>query len=154
MILIDLKAVDPSTMLTAAIEGQRLTNLAGQKYTVFTCDQQLYKILCDIKWICPENFKYFIPRLRGMHFLLSFIKCVGVLMQNTGFEYVMKTAFAGVPKMLSKINFPNNFRALRLVVEELFRDILTEVGTVIDFDKQLEDMPFKSKKHQNCGLMD
>ena len=124
MILIDLKAVDPSTMLTAAIEGQRcLTNLAGQKYTVFTCDQQLYKILCDIKWICPENVKYFIPCLRGMHFLLSFIKCVIVQMQNTGLEYVMKTAFAGVPKMLSKISFPNDFIALRDLLLKSYSEI-------------------------------
>ena len=39
--LIDLKPSDPTTMMTAMVEAQRLTQLTGQEYTVFTSDQQL-----------------------------------------------------------------------------------------------------------------
>ena len=73
--LIHLKQSDPTTMITAMVEGQRLTEETGQKYTVFTGNQQLYKVLCDIKWVYPERFENFVPRLGGMH--------VGVHMQNT-----------------------------------------------------------------------
>ena len=60
--LIDLKPSEPTTMLTAMYEAQRLTELTGQKYTVLTCDQQLYKILVDIKWAFPDTFQSFVLR--------------------------------------------------------------------------------------------
>ena len=39
--LIDMVPADPDTMMTAMCEAQRLTVKCGQKYTVFTADQQL-----------------------------------------------------------------------------------------------------------------
>ena len=66
-------------MLTAIIESQRLTNEAGQQITTFTADQQLYRVMVDITWVYPEMFLKFIPRLGGMHWLMSFVGCVGTL---------------------------------------------------------------------------
>ena len=37
--LIDLKPSDPTTMMTAMTEAQRITQEKGQKFTIFTCDQ-------------------------------------------------------------------------------------------------------------------
>ena len=45
--IIDQIPADPSTMLTAIIEATRLTEQAGQSITIFTADQQLYKIMID-----------------------------------------------------------------------------------------------------------
>ena len=49
--LIDMKPSDPDTMLTAMVEAQKLTNSCGQIATVFTNDQQLYRVAVDIKWV-------------------------------------------------------------------------------------------------------
>ncbi|XP_038064765.1 D(1A) dopamine receptor-like [Patiria miniata] len=61
--LIDMDPADPDTMLTAMEEGQRLTQECGQTVTVFTTDQQLYKLAVNVMWAYPERFSQFIPRL-------------------------------------------------------------------------------------------
>jgi len=42
--LIDMNPADQDTMLTAMVEAQKLTNACGQAVTVFTNDQQLYRV--------------------------------------------------------------------------------------------------------------
>ena len=42
--LIDLTPSDPTIIMTVMIEAKRITNTTGQKHTIFTCDQQLYKL--------------------------------------------------------------------------------------------------------------
>ena len=37
-----------------------------------------------------------IPRLGGMHWLMSFVGCIGVLMENSGLVPWLECAFAGV----------------------------------------------------------
>ena len=56
--------------------------------------------------------------------LMSFIGSVGTLMANTGLVELMNTAFGGVLKMLSGKKFPQNLRAMRMVVEDLLRSIV------------------------------
>ena len=46
--LIDQNPSNTPTMMTAMIEAEKLTNEAGQAYTVFTADQQLYRVILDI----------------------------------------------------------------------------------------------------------
>ena len=36
---------------------------AGQQVTVFTCDQQLYRVTIDIIWDDPVRWKHFYPRI-------------------------------------------------------------------------------------------
>ena len=71
--LIDLTPSDASTMMTAMVEAERLTNMTGQTNTIFTADQKLYKV---------------------------FTGCIGSLMSNSGLEEVLKKTFGGVEKML------------------------------------------------------
>ena len=119
--LIDMKPSDPSTVMTAMIEARRLTNQVGQLHTIITADQQVYRVMVDITWAYNNDFGDFLVQLGGMHTLMSFVGAVGTLMANSGLEEIMKSAFAGVPKMLTGKNFPMNVRALRMVVEELLR---------------------------------
>ena len=42
--LIDKTPSDTSTILTAMFEAERITNAAGQSVTIFTADQQLYRV--------------------------------------------------------------------------------------------------------------
>ena len=124
---IDMDPADSDTMLTAMTEAKQLTNQSGQNEIIFTNDQQFYKVTVQITWVYPDRFANFIPRLGGMHTLMSFIGCVGNLMAETGLGDIMKSAFGSVSKMLAGRMFPQNFRALRLVVEEILRSILIKV---------------------------
>ncbi|KAI8496654.1 hypothetical protein Bbelb_253090 [Branchiostoma belcheri] len=81
--LIDMNPAHPDSMLTAMTEAQRLTKECGQGITILTNDQQLCKVAVNVKWVYQERFSDFIPRLGGMHMLMSFIGCVGVLMADS-----------------------------------------------------------------------
>ena len=143
--LLDMKPSDPDTMLTAMVEAERLTNTCGQVITVFTNDQQLYRVAVDIKWVYQDRFLNLIPRLGGMHLLMSFIGCVGVLMANTGLDDILKSGFGGVQNMLSGKKFPQNFRALRLVMEELLSKVVENLDTYEDLVISLEVLSEQSK---------
>ena len=45
-------------------------------------------------------------------------------MKGTGLEEIMSKVFGGVKKMLDGKKFPHNFRALRIVAEELLREVI------------------------------
>ncbi len=122
--LIDMAPAEPTTMLTAMIEAQKLSNATGQVYTIFTNDQQLYRVAVNITWVYNDLFLNFIRRLGGMHTLMSFVGAVGTLMADTGLESIMDVAFGGVAKMLTGKKYPQNVRALRMVVEEQLRGII------------------------------
>ena len=82
--LIDMTPADPDTMLTAMVEAQHLTDQPSQTYTIFTSDLQLYRVVVDITWVYPDMLCSFIPRLGGMHLMMSYIGSVGVLMSSSG----------------------------------------------------------------------
>lgn len=142
--LIDMNPAHPDTMLTAMSEAQRLTKECGQAITILKNDQQLYRVAVNVKWVYPERFSDFIPRLGGMHMLMSFIGCVGVLMADSGLEDIMKSCFGGVAHMLSGKKFPQNFRALRLVTEELLRAHLKGCKSHEEMLGALENISLKS----------
>ena len=142
--LIDQKPSDHTTIFTAMVETRRITNETGQKHTILTCDQQLYKIMVDILWVYPDEFPNFIPRLGGMHLLMSFVGCIGTLMTNTGLEEILDKSFAGVKKMLSGKKFPMNIRALRMVVEELLRNVIKDMSDSTDLSSYLEEVSKRS----------
>jgi hypothetical protein len=97
------------------VEEQKLATHTGHVYTVFTADQQLYRVMVDVMWIYPELFCNFIPRLGGMHLLMSFVGCVGVLMANSGLEEVLKAAFGGVARMLTGNNNPQTHKSPEVI---------------------------------------
>ena len=92
---------DPDTVMSTMLEAQRLTNKCGQSITIFTNDD---RVAVNVTWVYPDLFTNFVPRLGGMHFLMSFIGAAGTLMGNTGLSEIMQTAFGGVPKMLTSRN--------------------------------------------------
>ncbi len=61
--LVDMSPAEPTTMLTAMVEAQKITNVSGQQYTIFTNDQQLYKVVVNVTWVFQDCFVNFIPRL-------------------------------------------------------------------------------------------
>ena len=98
---LDMPLAEPDTIKTAMIEAQRLTALTKQKFTLFTNDQQLYEIAVRITWSEKNAFETLIPRLGGMHLLMSFVGSVGTLMGGSGLEEILRSTFAGVAKLLT-----------------------------------------------------
>ena len=147
--LIDMTPHDPDCIMTAMTEAMRITHGCGQEYTVFTTDQQLYRVTLNVLWSHPSTFQKFIPRLGGMHMLMSFVGCVGKLMANSGLDVVMKSAFGGVPKMLLGKNFPQNTRALRIVVEEILNPLVKESTS---FDNLMDLLKDKSQQSRTAKL--
>ena len=111
--------------------------------------QHLYLVTVHVKWAYPKLFETLIPRLGGMHMLMSFVGCVGTLMADTGLKEVMESAFGGVTKLLSGKNFPQNVRALRLVVEELLRSISEQIES---YDEMLSILEERARVSRTAKL--
>ena len=114
-------------MMTAMIELEKPTNEAGQAYTIFTADQQLYCVILGIIWTNPQRFSKFIRWISRIHWVMSFISSLGVLMENSGLQKTMKSVFAGTEKMLTVKLFPMNVRALRFTVVKLLRGFVDDM---------------------------
>ena len=143
--LLDMTPAEPDTMYTAMVEAQRLTNQTGQVHTIFTNDQQLYRVVVHVTWVYPTQFQNFIPRLGGMHTLMNFAGAVVVLMADTGLETILQAAFGGVHSMLSGKKFPQNIRALHLLTEELLRGTIVQMDSHDSLMKVLDDKTKESR---------
>ena len=88
--LIDMVPSDPSTIMTAMIGARRITKHTGQSMTVFTADQQLYRVAVNVVWVYPELSDDFVLRLGGMNTRMCFVGSVGALMGNSGLEEVLQ----------------------------------------------------------------
>ena len=91
---------------------QQLNNSTGQSYTIFTNDQQLYRVAVNNTWVYNTQFFNFKPRLRGMHILMRFVGAIGTLMADTGLELIMESVLGGVTKILTGETYPQKVRAL------------------------------------------
>ena len=80
---------------------------------------------------------------------MSFLGSVGKLMKNSGLDMLMKTAFAGVDKMLIGKKFPMNVKALRVVVIELLRTLIGDNTTQDEMTVILQDLSTKSQLAEN-----
>ena len=147
--LINLKASDPNTVLTSITRGFEVTRDSNQDILVLTCDQQIYKIVVDITFHQPELLTGIVVILGGMHVLMDFVGCVGTLMADSGLKEIMSTTFGSVDKMLQSKKYPQNVRALRLLIEELLRPVfekenarLTSMG---DLDDVLDELAAQSR---------
>lgn len=76
---------------------------------------------------------------------MSFVGCIGKLMANFGLKDIMKTAFTGVPKMLIGKKYPENCRALRMIMEVLLGDILNDVNSYDEMIEILEERATRSR---------
>ena len=52
--LIDMPPAHPNTIMTAMSKAQQLTEKIGQTFTVFTADQQLYRVAIEVQWAHPD----------------------------------------------------------------------------------------------------
>ena len=108
-LLIDMTPSDPTTLKSAMLEAKGLTKKAGLATTLFTADLQLYHVDLNVQWAYPGLYgEDIVIRLGRMHFLMSYIGAVGILMAGSGLEVLIKAAFGGVVKMLTGKFFPKH----------------------------------------------
>ena len=79
-----------------------------------------------------------------MHWLMSFVGSVGLLMENSGLLKMMKSAFALTKKMLTEKEFPMNVRALRFEVVELLSGLVDDMVCREALDQFLKEVASKS----------
>ena len=134
---------------------EKILKDAGQSFSMLTCDQQLYRVVLDVIWTNPPRWVGFIPRIGGMHWLMSFAGSVGKLIENCGLAKLMMSSFPGVKKILAGKKFPMNIRALRFVVIELLRGHMDNMFKYDDLTKFLDDVSAKSRlaEHWVCNLI-
>ena len=149
--LLDMIPAEATTMQTSMVQAKRLSVEHGQSFCVYTCDQQLYCIAAKILCNTPDLFKDFYLRLGGMHFLMSYIGSIGNLMAGTGVKEILEKAFGGVPKMLIGKKYPQNLRALRMLVEELLRPLLKD-GKIDSHSKLMSVLEEKSNSSRTTKL--
>ncbi len=151
--LIDMPPAEYDIVLTSMLKVKRLSELAGQSFTLLTFDQQLYRYAVEIQWALPEVFppSSFIVRLGGMHLLMSFIGSVGNLMTETGLADILSSAFGGVHKMLIGKKFPMCMRALRMVVEIILEQLIKDLK-VQCYDTLMASLEERAQKSRTCRL--
>lgn len=78
---------------------------------------------------------------------MSYVGCIGSLMADSGIVEVLSSSFGGVLKMLIGKKFPENVRALRMLVEELLKPVFEkhELERMDDLMKILEDAASKNR---------
>ena len=139
-------------LITAMNDAKRLTQSIGQVFTIFTADQQLFCLAVEVLWIRPERFRNFHVRLGGVHSLMSFVGCVGILMSCSVLEDVLKVTLAGVGVMLAGKTFPNSIRALRMITKELISLLFSnkDISDFVSLMIYLEKIASKSRtsKHR------
>ena len=85
-----------------------------------------------------------MSKIGGMHRIMSFVGCIGVLMKNSSLLSWVKSAFGGVEKMLTEKTFPMNVRALGFAMLELLRDYVGEMKSFQDLAHFLDAYSSKS----------
>ena len=83
--------------------------------------------------------------------LMSFVGTIGSLMAGSGLSEILSSTFAGVSKMLTGKKFPQNFRAMRLVSEELLRNIVNH-GDVMSMEDLLAHLDVAARKSKTSKL--
>jgi len=124
--LIDATPSHPDTILTTLMLIEKFVHEHGHKYLHVAADMQLYRVTMMIKWSDPLRWKQLIVRPGGMHTVMSFIGCIGTLMQGSGLEELLNAAFKGVGNMLNGKAWPKAIRGLRMVVTCILETFIKE----------------------------
>ena len=69
--------------------------------------------------------------------LMNFMHAAAIIKAGSGVKDFLAGTFGSIDKMLDGIKYPQHFRALRMLVEKLFRDVVQE-PEVISFTRLIE----------------
>lgn len=126
-----MNPADPDTILTAMVDTQDQTKRCEECVTLFTA--------VGIKWAYQDRVLHFVPRLGGMHMLMSFGGCIRNLMANSGLKEVAWR------RRSRETKFPQNVRALHIVAEKVLRPVLGQSGCNSDLLEHLQTLSKQSR---------
>ena len=144
--LINMTPSHPTTIKTGIERGLEFITKNDQEILIFTVDQQLYKVTIDIMFNQPSYFEKVVPILGPMHNAMAFIHAICILM--IGIKPLLASTFGSVDKMMSGKKYPQNFRALRMIAEEVLRPVIENnpgITSMGDLKKYLAELSNKSK---------
>ena len=147
--LLKMTPADPTTVLTAISNIKTMLPLNDDDFLIYAADQQIFAVLCAVKWNYPVLCRNIYPSLGGFHWKMNVIGCIGYLMDGSGLDTWMKSVFCSVDKMLTGKLHPQNFRALRLCVEVLLEDTIAECDSE---DELLEVLESRSRMSKTTKL--
>ena len=137
--LIDSPPAHPDTVLTTLTFIEEFMKQHNMVYTHLSADMQLYKVILQIKWSHLTRWNNLVVRPGGMHTLMSFVGCIGALMNSSGLEELLNAAFKGVSHMLNGKAWPKAVRGFRMVLTALLEPlILAGNTTVVEITEELE----------------
>ena len=126
-------------MIPAMVKASRYQRLRTRGSQCSTLTSKYIELHCNVLWENEAKFHNFYLRLGGMHLLMSYCGCIGTLMADIGIVETLSVAFGGVLKMLSGKKFPQNVRALRMLVKELLRPPLFGKNIFHNMDDLLQE---------------
>lgn len=137
------------SMLLQAITTQyilylqlQLKNASRYNKTTVTFDQPLYIKACDIISSCPENsdLSTIIVRLGGFHLLMSFMGCIGYIMDGSGLKELFSVVYAAasVDKMLTGHAYARALRGHVLVHLALAKIVLSTLHFTLEEESVME----------------
>ena len=139
--MINSSPTHPDTILTAMNLIVKFAKDHEQKYSYMECDMAIYKLAMHIKWSNPNEWKHLIIFPGGMHTMMSFIGCIGTLMQGTGLDTILSSAFKGVENMLNGKVWTKALRGLRMMVIVILENIVSsECSTAEEMQLKLDEL--------------
>ena len=138
--LIDSPPAHPDTVLTTLMFIEEFMKQHDMVHIHISADMQLYKVILQMKWSDPIRWENLIVRPGGMHTLMSFVGCIGALMNGSGLEELLNVAFKGVSHMLNGKAWPKAVRGFRMVMSALLEPLILSGNTTVveiteEFDK-------------------
>ena len=146
--LIDSPPAHPDTVLITLLYIEEFMKQHSMPYIHLSADMQLYKVIMQVKWSSQDRWKNLVVRPGGMHTLMSFIGCIGTLMNGSGLEELLAVAFKGVGHMLKGKAWPKAVRGLRMVVCALLEPIIESGKMTMDTIEEELDKARQSRTGQ------
>lgn len=100
-------------------------------YIHLSADMQLYKVILQIKWSHLTRWGNLVVRPGGMHTLMSFVGCIGALMNSSGLEELLNVAFKGVSHTLNGKARSKAVRGFRMVLTTLLEPLVLDGNTAV-----------------------
>ena len=82
---------------------------------------------------------------------MNFIEAAAIIKAGSGVKEILAGTFGSIDKMLNGMKYSQNFRALRMLVEKLFRDVVQE-PEVISFTRLIEVLQVRASSSRTTKL--
>ena len=119
--LIDAPPAHPDTILPTLTYMQKSLTDMGMEKVHLCMDMQLFAVTKQICWYQSLQFNNVIVHPGGMHFIQSFVGCIGKLMKGSGLESYVAAAYGGLTGIFNGKSWVKAMRAFRSVSVALLK---------------------------------